>query len=121
VTLSLQKTKKVEEGKDVQMKCIVSKPNLKAKWTFNSKVIKNMGTRILVESSEMVHQLTIRNVTMDDAGEYCLEIEDLQEKTILEVCGRFIMILALFSLFKSRSDTVRTVRHSKNWNHLKTA
>ncbi|XP_060593614.1 uncharacterized protein LOC132748084, partial [Ruditapes philippinarum] len=86
VTLSLQKTKKVEEGKDVQMKCIVSKPNQKAKWTFNGKVIKNMETRILVESSEMVHQLTIKNVTMDDAGEYCLEIEDLQEKTFLEVC-----------------------------------
>ncbi len=67
----------------------VTKPNLKAKWTRNGRLInpneERFAGRYIIISNDCNHTLTIKNLDLKDAGEFLVNIEELSDKCNLVV------------------------------------
>ena len=74
------------EGQDVDLECMVSKPDLTAEWTKDGAEIVATD-RIKPKSIDTTHTLHIANVEVDDAAEYVVKVGDSTSKSTLVVQG----------------------------------
>lgn len=64
--------------------CEVSESNLKAKWYKDGEEILG-STRHRFYNRDKTHMLEIRNVVIEDKGNYCVLIKKIQRKCHLDV------------------------------------
>ena len=76
----------ITETETAVFKCEVTKADVKAKWSCNGKALSTKdGFDIRVEKT--VHTLTLEDVALEDAGDYCIQIEDKESTGKLVVRG----------------------------------
>jgi hypothetical protein len=76
----------VTEMETALFKCEVTKADVKAKWSCNGKALTEKdGFDIKVEKT--VHTLTLDDVALEDAGTYCVKVEDKESSGKLVVRG----------------------------------
>lgn len=82
--------RKCIEGEDVNFKCKVFPDCPSVKWIRNDKeLVNNENCKITSRDSE--HELTLRNTTMNDTGEYCVKIKKSLRIINLNVRGIYAL------------------------------
>ena len=80
----------------------VTKPNLKAKWTRNGRLInpneERFAGRYIIISNDCNHTLTIKNLDLKDAGEFLVNIEELSDicNLVVKECKESLSFLKNF-------------------------
>lgn len=87
-TKNLADTEGVEED-SIDLVVEVTKPDLKAKWQRNGRPInpneERFAGRYTIISNGTTHTLSIKNLSLKDAGEFAVAIDDLSDKCNLKV------------------------------------
>lgn len=60
----------VTEGKSVLLSCEVSSANVPVTWKKDNTVIE-AGARLIITKKGPMHMLAIKQLNLEDAGEYC--------------------------------------------------
>lgn len=81
------KDTEVAEGQDIELECVVSKKDIKAKWLKNNKPLP-VDNRVKVTADKDTHKLTIRSAIVEDKAEYCVKIADKTSTAKVFVEGR---------------------------------
>ena len=88
IAKNLVDTEGIEES-SVDLAVEVTKPNQKAKWTRNGRPInpneERFAGRYMITSEGNIHKLTITNLKLNDAGEFSVTVDDLNDKCKLTV------------------------------------
>ena len=90
---SLADTQCVEE-ETVELIVEVTKPDQKSKWLRNGRVInpneERFAGRFTILTSGRTHTLTIKNLTLKDAAEFAVQVDELTSKgnLIVNECKR---------------------------------
>ena len=58
------------ETEEAIFECQISKKNIAVKWLHNGKEVKMDGTRVQAIMDGFIHQLVIKDCTLDDSGDY---------------------------------------------------
>ena len=88
IVKNLSNTEGIEEDV-VDLVLEVTKPDLKAKWTRNGRLInpneERFAGRYHIISNGTTHTLSIKNLSLKDAGEFAVTVDELSDKCNLVV------------------------------------
>ena len=75
------------EGEDVELECLLSKPNIKVRWMKNRKPL-TPSDRIKIVCDRYRHMLRIMETIPEDEGEYTIVLpNDKESSALLTIYG----------------------------------
>ena len=74
-------------GETVTLSTDISKPGMEVTWLKNNQPLSLAGGRFQTVNQDCIYKLIIQDVTIDDNGEYTVEVGELQSTAQLTVFG----------------------------------
>ena len=91
LTTALPSELTINEGESLTLKVEVSKPNQKVTWYKKDlEIIPEVEKQFKSSSEDKTHYLTIEQATLEDEGEFAVEVGKLSSFTKLNVTREYI-------------------------------
>ena len=85
---SLLENKEAFVNETVEFSCETSRRGIEVIWLKNNRPLSITEGRYQIVNRDCSYQLVIPSVTLDDSGEYSIQIDDLKSTAILTVTGQ---------------------------------
>ncbi|CAH2281872.1 obscurin isoform X24 [Pelobates cultripes] len=99
----------VAEGDSVTLRCELSKPHATVEWKKESKAIKQ-GKKYKLRQEQAISELTIRDLTLDDAGNYICSCGDQQTTAMVKVTALPVVFTQLLQNCEVQEEGTATLQ-----------
>ena len=84
---SLLENKEAFVNETVQFSCATTRAGMEVVWLKNNRPLSITEGKYQIVNRDCSYQLIIPSVTLDDSGEYSVQIDDLKSTAILTITG----------------------------------
>lgn len=80
----------MEEGHDVTLHCVISKPGIPVEWRCGGTLLEN-GDKYQIKQRDSTMELIIRDADPEDSGVYTCVCQGQKTKATVKVVGMYIV------------------------------